>query len=56
MKREERERERERKKDREAEKKRNCELSCVVLLAESTVDRAIQIYVTFDACLYKINP
>ena len=52
----EKERDREREKDRETEKKRNCELSCVVLLAESTVDRAIQIYVTFDACLYKINP
>ena len=47
---------REREKDRETEKKRNCELSFVVLLAESTADRAIQIYVTFDACLYKINP
>ena len=48
MKREERERERE----REREKKRDCELSCVVL----RVDRAISMYVTFDACFYKINP
>ena len=47
---------REREKDRETEKKRNCELSCVVLPAKSRVDRVIQIYVTFDACLYKINP
>ena len=41
----------EREKDRETEKKRNCELSCVVLPAKSRVDRVIQIYVTFDACL-----
>ena len=52
-----RERERQRERERKTERqKRNCELSCVVLLAESRVDRAIQIYVTFDACLYKINP
>ena len=48
----ERERERERERVREREKKRDCELSCVVL----RVDRAISMYVTFDACFYKINP
>ena len=44
-------RERERERERE-KKKRDCELSCVVL----RVDRAISMYVTFDACFYKINP
>ena len=44
--------EKERERERERKKKRDCELSCVVL----RVDRAISMYVTFDACFYKINP
>ena len=51
--------ENEKRRERKTERQRRKEivkLSCVVLLAKSRVDRAIQIYVTFDACLYKINP